>query len=158
MKPAEAKEVYVECCRQKLRTAERGEAEQWAKEFAFFERVDVLAGFESWCRDTTPTGNGQPRGKFWPQTLELKPHIQAAQRSRYGRVSSNLDLVAWKCPDCGYGMMGWPSEPNKPRFCPNWRSSRAPQGSPNWRGVEGVCGQRMEIHYRESPRASEAVA
>lgn len=145
MKPGEAREVYVECCRLRRRSAERGEAEQWAKEFAFFERQDVLAGFESWSRDTTPTGNGDPRGKFWPQPLELKPHVAAAQRTRYSRASSDEDFVAWKCPVCHATQSTFTADKgHRPMRCRNWA-----QGG-------GKCMALMEEFLRQPADRGEA--
>lgn len=144
MKPAEAKEVYVECCKAKRRAAEQGEANLWAKEFALVDAVDLRAGFESWCRDTTPTGNGEPRGKFWPQPLELKPHVLAAQRRRYSQVSSDLDFVVWKCPVCNVTRSGWPQDSTYRRNCMNWD-----------RKSGGRCGAIMKEFLRE-PAGSQS--
>lgn len=51
-------------------------------------------------------------------------------------------FVAWKCPVCRAGRSGFPSNPDYPRYCMNWKI-----------GTRERCAARMEIVCREDVTA-----
>lgn len=137
MKPAEAREVYVEACRRKRRTAETGEAESWIKQFALCDAVDLRTALEQWWADTTPGSDGQPRSKWFPEVSQLKPMVNAAERVRVSRSSADHDFVVFRCPVCMATRSGFPEDPERRRFCMNSNAS-------------GRCGTILEIYRRQT--------
>lgn len=146
------KEIYIEACRVKGRSPDRPEADQWAKQFELCDASDLRSAVNAWWADTTPTSNGQPRGKFFPQPVELKPLVNAAYTRRLAQASIDKLFAVWRCETCRVSRSGFiESNDFQRRYCQG-----VPRRASYKRGE--ICGGTMIEILREAYRSDDRAA
>jgi hypothetical protein len=135
MKPSETTAIYVEACRSRRITPQQEEGRLWHKLLASYDAKDVRAGLDAWSANSTLGKDGQPKGKWLPAPVELKPAIEDLIRKRIAAAAVKRFPVRWRCPSCKWRGMGMLAidEPAGSRRC-------------------GACDREAEVENDERPK------
>ncbi len=126
MTPHETKRIYEQACRTKRITPQDDEGRAWHRVLRGYEVRDVETALDGWWADTTPSHDGQPRGKWLPTPAELKPLVEKAQSKRVSAAREPQDFLAWECSGCHYTCTGFVARSApvpEGRACPCCRAS-----------------------------------
>lgn len=129
MTNSEMKTIYDTACRGKGYEPNDDQFKVWKQVLGWCESGDLAQGLIYWFSNNST----------FPMPAELKPLSEQARRERTARSTKRNDFVAWKCPVCASGRSGWPDDPERTRFCMNWKT---PSDTPE------RCGAKMQIAMR----------
>lgn len=97
MNRAEMEKLYTRACKSRRIEPQQEEGQAWLKAFKDFEARDVEAALNAWDNSSELNEQGQPRGKWLPKPVELKPLIEAARRRREANTQGPQDLLLFEC-------------------------------------------------------------
>lgn len=124
----EMKEIYETACRGKGYEPNDGQFKIWKQVLGWCEAQDLARALIQWFTDNAS----------FPMPAELKPLSEQARRERVARSSVKLDYVVYQCPVCMGTRSGWPEDPERQRYCMNYRDGSR-------------CGTILQIVLRETP-------
>ena len=107
MKPSETEQIYGEQCRSRRIAPQEDEGRAWHKYLRQYDAKDVRAALDAWSRDTTPTKDGTPRGKWLPAPVELVPVVERLLREKAARAAVPAFYVRWMCETCKIAKAGF---------------------------------------------------
>jgi hypothetical protein len=114
MTKSEIEKFYQGVCTKTNNAPDPGEFRGWLKTLEMFTVDDLREAIDAWW-----TGS-----RFMPTAKELLPEAIASRNRRAARSTATQYLVAWRCPECGFGCCGFISpDDHRTRYCQRCRAS-----------------------------------
>jgi hypothetical protein len=154
MTKKEMSEIYEHACRSASNrpVPDPAQLAVWMHVLGFFDAADVRGALARWWASTATDERGEVLSKWLPAPAELKPLAMNARQARAARTSARIELVVWRCLDCGRARCGFiPPQDQMPRRCHAF-----PQRA-NFRRGE-ICGSAMAEIYRGSASRDDEAA
>jgi hypothetical protein len=137
MTNSEIQKLYRHACGFRCFPPDDDQFKGWRSKFSLYEERDLRAAIDEWFVTKSTM----------PLPADLLPVMQRLSDARAARDTTPRYMVAWCCPCCGYGKVGFLKATESAfRNCPSFYS---PIGSKTCLPLGETCGATMDIRIDE---------